>query len=48
MHTLSLHDALPISVKEAKDNTGANASMIYVPAKFAGEAIIEAIDASLE
>ena len=36
------------TVKEAKDNTGANASMIYVPAKFAGEAIIEAIDASLE
>jgi len=36
------------TVKEAKENTGANASMIYVPAKFAGAAIIEAIDASLE
>jgi len=36
------------SVKEAKQNTGANASMIYVPAKFAGSAIIEAIDASME
>tara|TARA_Y100000748_G_scaffold301327_1_gene301354 strand:- start:687 stop:1562 length:876 start_codon:yes stop_codon:yes gene_type:complete len=36
------------TVKEAKDNTGANASMIYVPAKFAGAAIIEAIDASME
>ena len=28
------------TVKEAKDNTGANATMIYVPAKFAGAAII--------
>ena len=36
------------TVKEAKENTGANASMIYVPAKFAGAAIIEAIEASIE
>ena len=36
------------TVKEAKDNTGANATMIYVPAKFAGVAIIEAIEASME
>ena len=36
------------TVKEAKQKTGANASMIYVPAKFAGSAIIEAIDASME
>ncbi len=36
------------TVKEAKDNTGANATMIYVPAKFAAEAIIEAIDAYME
>ena len=36
------------TVKEAKDNTGANATMIYVPAKFAASAIIEAIDSSLE
>ena len=36
------------TVKEAKENTGANASMIYVPARFAGEAIIEAINASME
>ena len=36
------------TVKEAKENTEANASMIYVPAKFAGSAIIEAIDASIE
>ena len=36
------------TVEEAKKNTGANASMIYVPAKFAGTAIIEAIEASME
>ena len=36
------------TVEEAKKNTGANTSMIYVPAKFAGVAIIEAIEASME
>ena len=36
------------TVKEAKDKTDANASMIYVPAKFAAAAIIEALDASIE
>ena len=36
------------TVKEAKDKTGANATMIYVPAKFAYSAIIEAIEASVE
>ena len=36
------------TVNEAKDKTGANASMIYVPAKFAAAAIIEALDASIE
>ncbi len=36
------------SVKEAKETTGANATMIYVPAKFAASAINEAIDASIE
>ena len=36
------------TVKEAKDKTGANASMIYVPAKFDAAAIIEALDASIE
>ena len=36
------------TVEKAKKNTGANASMIYVPAKFAGSAIIEAIEASME
>ena len=36
------------TVKEAKKETGANASMIYVPAKFAASAIIEAIDSEIE
>ncbi|MFL2853710.1 MAG: succinate--CoA ligase subunit alpha [Candidatus Pelagibacter sp.] len=36
------------SVKEAKDQTNANATMIYVPAKFAATAIIEAIEAKIE
>ena len=36
------------TVKEARNATGANATMIYVPAKFAAAAIIEAIECSLE
>ena len=36
------------TVKEAKDATDADATMIYVPAKFASSAIIEAIDASIQ
>jgi succinyl-CoA synthetase alpha subunit len=36
------------SVIEAKDSVGADATMIYVPAKFAAAAIIESIDASIE
>ncbi|WP_319533750.1 succinate--CoA ligase subunit alpha [uncultured Cohaesibacter sp.] len=41
---------LPIyaSVKDAKDATGATASVIYVPPAGAGAAIIEAIDAGVE
>ena len=44
------HLGLPVfnSVKEAKTNLNANATMIYVPAKFAASAIIEAIDASMQ
>ena len=44
------HLNLPVfnTVKEAKEAEDANATMIYVPAKFAASAIIEAIDASLE
>ena len=36
------------TVAEAKKNTNANASMIYVPAKFCASAIIEAIEANIE
>ena len=44
------HLNLPVfnTVKEAINSEGANATMIYVPAKFAATAIIEAIDASIE
>ena len=44
------HLGLPVfnSVKEAKDNTDANATVIYVPPPFAAGAIIEAIDANME
>ena len=44
------HLGLPVfnTVKEARESEGANATMIYVPAKFAASAIIEAIDASIE
>ena len=44
------HLGLPVfnTVREAKDSESANATMIYVPAKFAATAIIEAIDASIE
>ena len=36
------------TVLEAKNEVGADATMIYVPAKFAADAIIEAINASIE
>jgi len=44
------HLGLPVfnSVIEAKEKTEANATMIYVPPKFAANAILEAIDANLE
>ena len=44
------HLGLPVfnTVKEARESEGANVTMIYVPAKFAASAIIEAIDASIE
>ena len=44
------HLNLPIfnTVEEAKNKTGANATMIYVPPKFAASAIIEAIEAKIE
>jgi succinyl-CoA synthetase alpha subunit len=36
------------TVKTAKESTGANASIIYVPAAFAADAIYEALDADIE
>ncbi len=43
------HLGLPVfnTVKQAKDSEGANATMIYVPAKFALSAIIEAIESEI-
>ena len=44
------HLGLPVfdTVEEAKQSTGATATMIYVPAKFATDAIMEAIDSKME
>ncbi len=44
------HLNLPIfdTVQEAKDKTNADASMIYVPPKFAADAIIESINAKID
>ena len=44
------HLGLPVfnTVAEAKEKTSANATMIYVPPKFAAAAIIEAIDAEMD
>ncbi len=44
------HLGLPVfnTVAEAKEKTSANATMIYVPPKFAAAAIIEAIDAEID
>ena len=44
------HLGLPVfnTFKRQKDKTSANATMIYVPPKFAGAAIIEAIEAKIE
>jgi len=46
----STHLDLPIfnTVDEARHVTGANATAIYVPPPFAGDAILEAIDAGIE
>ncbi|MCS6878909.1 MAG: succinate--CoA ligase subunit alpha [Geminicoccaceae bacterium] len=44
-----IHLGLPVfdTVAEAKEKTGCDASVIYVPAAFAADAILEAIDAEI-
>ena len=46
----SIHLELPVfdTVKEAKEKTNANATVIYVPPPYAANAIIEAIDSEIE
>ena len=43
------HLGLPVfdTVRKARESTGCDASVIYVPAAFAGDAILEAIDAEV-
>jgi succinyl-CoA synthetase alpha subunit len=45
----STHDGWPIfdTVREAVEKTGANASMIFVPPRFAADAVMEAADGGL-
>lgn len=45
----SVLDEIPVfdTVRQAKKATGANASVIFVPARFAAEAILEAVDAAI-
>jgi succinyl-CoA synthetase alpha subunit len=44
-----IHLGLPVfdTVKEARERTGCDASVIYVPAPFAADAILEAVDAEV-
>ncbi len=43
-------DGFPVfdSVSEARDKTGANTSMVFVPPPFCADAILEAVDAGME
>src|SRR5947199_2905102 len=45
----STHEGWPVfnTVQEAKNETGANATVIFVPPPFAADAILEAVDAGL-
>uniref|UniRef100_Q1PVE5 Succinate--CoA ligase [ADP-forming] subunit alpha n=1 Tax=Kuenenia stuttgartiensis TaxID=174633 RepID=Q1PVE5_KUEST len=45
----TIHNGIPVfgSMLEAVNKTGANASVIYVPASFAADAIMEAVDAEI-
>ena len=47
---MRFEDKVPVydTVVEAKEATGANATVIYVPAKFCADAILEALDAEIE
>lgn len=44
------HLGVPVfrDCKEAKEKTGATASMLYVPPPFAAASILEAVDAGLD
>src|SRR5438270_5829063 len=44
------HEGIPVfnTVAEAREKTGANASVIFVPPPFAADAIMEAADAGIE
>ena len=44
------HQGIPVfnTVKEAKEKTGCNVSMIFVPPPFAADSIMEAVDADLD
>jgi succinyl-CoA synthetase alpha subunit len=46
----SIHLGLPVyaSVSEGKADTGAEASVIYVPPPFAADAILEAVEAEID
>ena len=47
---MKFEDKVPVfdTVAQAKEATGANATVVYVPPKFCGDAILEALDAELE